>query len=147
MITVLLVDDHASFRKSLKYMLEATEDIEVVATASNGVEAIAQASLHCPDVVVIDISMPVMDGIEATRQIHTRCRFTRVMMLSILNHPEYVQRAVEAGAVGFVLKDTINRDLLAAIRALYRGKRYFSYQIAEIAEKYMNQKGHDSWAS
>lgn len=145
MITVLLVDDHASFRTSLRYMLEATGDIEVVATASNGVEAVAQASIHCPDVAVIDISMPVMDGIEATRQIHACCRFTRVMMLSILDHPEYVQRAVEVGAVGFVLKDMIAKDLLAAIRALHMGKRYFSQKIAAIAEKYMTQRGKDSW--
>lgn len=147
MITVLLVDDHASFRTSLRYMLEATGDIKVVATASNGVEAVAQASIHCPDVAVIDISMPVMDGIEATRQIHGRCRFTRVMMLSILDHPEYVQRAVEVGAVGFVLKDAIGKDLLAAIRALHMGKRYFSAKIAGIAEKYMSQRGNDSWVS
>jgi DNA-binding NarL/FixJ family response regulator len=127
-------------------MLEATEDIQVIATASNGMEAVAEASLHCPDVAVIDISMPVMDGIEATRQIQGRCRFTRVMMLSIFDNPEYVQRAVEVGALGFVLKDMIGKDLLAAIRALHMGKRYFSQKIAEIAEKYLNQRGNDSWA-
>jgi DNA-binding NarL/FixJ family response regulator len=147
MITVLLVDDHASFRKSLKYMLEATEDIHVLATASNGVEAVAQVSMQCPDVAVIDISMPVMDGIEATRQIRERCRFTRVMILSIFDYPEYVQRAVEVGAVGFVLKDLIGKDLLTAIRALHVGKHYFSQKVAGIAEKYMNQRGKDSWAS
>lgn len=146
MITVLLVDDHASFRKSLKYMLEATEDIHVMATASNGVEAVAQASMQCPDVAVIDISMPVMDGIEAARQIRERCRYTRVMILSIFDYPEYVQRAVEVGAIGFVLKDLIGKDLLTAIRALHVGKYYFSQKVAEIAEKYMNQRGKDSWA-
>jgi DNA-binding NarL/FixJ family response regulator len=146
MITVLLVDDHVSFRKSLKYMLEATEDIQVVATASNGVEAVAQAGLLCPEVAVLDISMPVMDGIEAARQIREHCRFTRVLMLSIFDYPEYVQRAVEVGAVGFVLKDTIGKDLLAAIRALHMGKRYFSQKIAAIAEKFINQRGKDSWA-
>ena len=146
MITVLLVDDHAGFRKSLLYMLEATEDVKVVATAVNGVEAVAQARKHCPDVAVVDISMPLMDGIEATRQIKEACRYTRVMMLSILDYPEYVQRALEVGAVGFVLKEAIGKDLLAAIRALSLGKRYFSHKIAEIAEKYMNQKSNDSWA-
>ena len=146
MITVLLVDDHNSFRKSLRYMLEATEDIQVVATATNGVEAVAEARQYCPDVAVMDISMPIMDGIEATRQIHEICRHTRVMMLSILDHPEYVQRALEVGAAGFVLKDTIGKDLLTAIRELSKGKRYFSHKIMEIVEKYTHAKGDDSWA-
>ena len=147
MITVLLVDDHNSFRKSLRYMLESTEDIQVVATASNGAEAIAQAHLYCPQIAVVDISMPVMDGIEAARQIGEICRHTRIMMLSILDNPEYVQRAIEVGAVGFVLKDAIAKDLLAAIRALAVGKSYFSQKIAEIANKFNNQKGEDSWAA
>ena len=146
MITLLLVDDHAPFRRSLRYLLEATEDIQVV-MASNGIEAVAQARKHCPDVAVVDISMPVMDGIETTRQIKAHCRFTRVMILSILDHPEYVQRAVEVGAVGYVLKDTIGKDLLAAVRALSAGKRFFSPAVAEIAEQYMNRKGKDSWAA
>jgi DNA-binding NarL/FixJ family response regulator len=146
MITVLLVDDHISFSNSLRYLLEATEDIQVVATASNGIEAVVLARQHCPRVAVMDISMPVMDGIEATRQIREICRYTRVMMLSILDNPEYVQRSLEVGAFGFVLKDAIGKDLLAAIRALSKGKRYFSHKIAEIAEKYTNPKGKDSWA-
>jgi two-component system nitrate/nitrite response regulator NarL len=146
MITVLLVDDHVPIQRGLRYMLEATQDIEVIATASNGVEAVAEARRHCPDVVVMDISMPVMDGIEATRQIREFCRFSRVMMLSILDNPEYIQRAVEVGAVGFVLKETIGLDLLAAVRALARGKRYFSRKIAQIAEAYFDEEGGESWA-
>jgi DNA-binding NarL/FixJ family response regulator len=146
MITVLIVDDHASIRKSLRYLLEATDDIQVLGTASNGVEAVAEASSHCPDVAVIDISMPLMDGMEATRQIRERCPLTRVMMLSIFDSPEYVQRALEVGALGFVLKDTVGEDLLAAIRALFKGGRYFSQKIADMAEKFMKQKGDDSWA-
>jgi DNA-binding NarL/FixJ family response regulator len=147
MITVLLVDDHASIRKNLRYLLEATDDIQVLATASNGAEAVAQANSHCPDVAVIDISMPLMDGMEATRQIRECCPLTRVMMLSMFDSPEYVQRALEVGALGFVLKDTVGEDLLAAIRALFKGGRYFSRKIADIAEKFMKQKGDDSWAS
>lgn len=146
MITVLLVDDHASIRKSLRYLLEATDDIHVLGTASNGVEAVARASSNCPDVAVMDISMPVMDGMEATRQIRQYCPSTRVVMLSMYDNPEYVQRALEVGALGFVLKDTISEDLLAAIRTLFRGGRYFSRKIAVIAEAFMKQKGRDSWA-
>ena len=146
MITVLLVDDHVSFRKSLRYMLETTEDIRVVATAANGVEAVARARERCVDVAVVDISMPLMDGIEAARQIREICRHTRVMMLSILDQPEYVQRALEVGAIGFVLKDAIGIDLLTGIRTLASGRRYFSQTIAEVAEKYLNRRGYDSWA-
>ncbi|MDQ2690490.1 MAG: response regulator transcription factor [Chloroflexota bacterium] len=144
MITVLLVDDHLYFRKSLRYMLDSNDDIQVVATASNGVEAVAEARKHCPDVTVMDISMPVMDGIEATRQIQQHCQLTRVVMLSILDNPEYIQRALDVGAVGYVLKDAIAKDLLAAIRALSAGKQYFSHQIAEIAAKYLNRRNKDS---
>ena len=146
MITVLIVDDHASVCKGLKYMLESTGDIHVVATASNGIEAVAEARKHCPDVAVIDISMPFMDGIEAARQIREMCRFTRVMMLSILDNPEYVQRALDVGALGFVLKDAIGRDLLAAIDALARGRSYFSRKVAEIAQTHLRHKGDNSWA-
>jgi DNA-binding NarL/FixJ family response regulator len=146
MITVLLVDDHLSVLKSLRYMLEVTEDIRVVAMASNGVEAVAEARKHCPDVAVVDISMPLMDGMEAARQIRVNCRHTRVMMLSILDSPEYVQRALDVGALAFVLKDMIGKDLLAAIRALSLGKLYFSQKVAEIARIYLRKKGHDTWA-
>lgn len=147
MITVLLVDDHINFRKSLRYMLDSSDDIQVVATASNGVEAVAEARKHCPDVTVMDISMPLMDGIEAARQIHQHCRITRVVMLSILDNPEYVQRALDVGAFGYVLKDAIAKDLLAAIRALSTGKKYFSQQVAEIAARYLNRRNRDSRAN
>ena len=146
MITVLLVDDHAFIRKSLRNLLETTDDIQVMDTASNGVEAVSRASSHCPDVAVIDISMPLMDGIEAARQIRVHCPLTRVMMLSMFDSPEYVQRALQVGALGYVLKDTMSEDLLPAIRALFKGQQYFSQKIAEVAEKYISEKDKDSWA-
>jgi DNA-binding NarL/FixJ family response regulator len=146
MITVLLVDDHLSVLQSLRALLDAAEDIQVVATASDGVEGVAQAIRHCPAVAVLDISMPLMDGIEAARQIKDLCRSTQVMMLSILDNAEYIQRALQVGATGFVLKDDIGSDLLAAIRALARGKRYFSPRIAEIAEPREDHTGDESWA-
>jgi DNA-binding NarL/FixJ family response regulator len=139
MISVLLVDDHADVRKSLKYLLETAGDMQVVGTASNGVEAVTLASSNCPDVIVMDISMPVMDGIEATRQIHLHCRLTRVMMLSIFDSSEYLQRALDAGAFGYVLKDKLSKDLLPGIRAVSTGKRFFSEQIAGNAGKYLDQ--------
>lgn len=130
MITVLLVDDHAYIRTGIRNLLETTADMEVVATASNGIEAVAKARLHQPVVVVIDISMPLMDGIEATRQICASCPSTHVLALSIHKNPEYVTSAVQAGADGYLLKDAIPTELLGAIRSLYSGRRYFSHGIA-----------------
>ncbi len=135
MIAVLLVDDHASVRESLRSLLERTDDIRVVATASNGLEAITQAGLHRPDIAVMDVSMPVMGGIEATRHILLQFPNTRVMMLSAYSEPEYVKHALEVGACGFVLKDTAGEDLIAGIHLVYMGKRYFSQKIAEIARR------------
>jgi len=145
-ISVLLVDDHASLRKSLRYLLEATNDIKVVAEASNGNDALFHLRSSCPDVAIIDISMPLMNGLEATRQIHEQCRLTRVVILSIYDNPEYVQRSVEVGALGYVLKDAIVVDLIEAVRTANKGKHFFSQKIAEIGNRYLSSKGNDSWA-
>lgn len=146
MISVLIVDDHAALRKSLRYLLEATHDIKVVAEASNGNDALFHVSSACPDVALVDISMPLMDGLETARQIHGQCRLTRLIMLSIHDNPEYIQRSLSVGALGYVLKETIAVDLMAAIRTVSAGKHYFSQKIAEIADKYLPGKGNDSWA-
>ena len=130
MITVLLADDHAMVRDGLRHILEAAGDIHIVGLASNGEEAVAQATAGCPDIAVIDISMPGMDGIEATRQIMRSCPHTRVLTLSMYHTGEYVQRAVKAGARGYVLKDAAGSELVKAVRSLHDGKRYFSPQVA-----------------
>ena len=130
MITVILADDHAVLRDGLRYLLEAAGDIQIISMAGNGQEAVEQARLHCPDVVVMDISMPVMSGIEATRHICEVCAHTKVAILSMHHTTEYVQRAIEAGAVGYLLKDSAGAELVAAIRALNDGKRYISKKIA-----------------
>ena len=135
MITVLLVDDHDSILKSLQYIIEKSDDMQVVATASNGIEAVAQVTLFCPDVIIMDISMPQMDGIEATRQIIVLCRFARVLMLSTYDTPDYIGRALEAGANGYLLKDTVGNDLLDGIRTLSVDSHYFSQKISVIGEK------------
>jgi DNA-binding NarL/FixJ family response regulator len=145
MITVLLVDDHAYIRKGIQSLLESMPDIEVVDTASNGIEAVAKARSLQPDVVIIDISMPFMNGIEATQQIHESCPRTHVLGLSIFRDKEYVQSALEAGAQGYVLKDKIGDELLDAIRSLHDGKPYFSRKIAGMIYPSV-EEDNGSWA-
>ena len=144
MITVLLVDDNGPIRKSLRSLLEASEDIQIVATATNGVDAVDKASSYHPDVAVMDISMPLMDGIEATEHIRECCRVTRVILVTGLDDPEHVERALEVGAKGYVLKDTVGEDLLKAIHTIQGGGHYFTEKIAEIATEYLARKGNDS---
>lgn len=132
MIKVVLADDHTVLRDGLRYLLEAAGDIEIVSTASNGQEAVEQATLHCPDVVLMDISMPVMNGIEATKEVCAACPNTKVAILSMHHTSEYVQRAMQAGAHGYVLKDSAGAEVIAAVRALYEGSRYFSQKITGI---------------
>ena len=129
MITVMLVDDHAVLRDGLRYLLEAQDDIQIIATAANGQEAVEQAMQNCPDVVLMDISMPVMNGIEATRQICEVCKNTKVAILSMHHTSEYLQRALKAGAQGYLLKDSAGAEVIAAIHALHEGKSYFSQKI------------------
>lgn len=130
MITVILADDHAILRDGLRFLLEAAGDIQIISTAANGQEAVEQATLYCPDVVVMDISMPVMSGIEATKHICEVCQHTKVAILSMHHTAEYIQRALEAGAVGYLLKDSAGAELVAAIRAVNSGKRYISKSVA-----------------
>jgi DNA-binding NarL/FixJ family response regulator len=146
MVSVLLVDDHTYIRNGICYLIEETTDIEVVATASNGIEAVAKARLHQPHVVVIDISMPFMDGIEATKQIKNSCPSTRVLALSIYDNQAYIEGALQAGAHGYVVKDAIATELLEAIRSLHEGKRYFSHTI--VSTIYPSRKNNnDTWVA
>jgi len=126
MITVLVADDHTVLRDGLRYLLEAQGDILIVGMAANGQEAVDQAIQYCPDVVVMDISMPVMNGIEATRIICKSCQNTKVVILSMHHTAEYMQRAQEAGAQGYLLKDSAGAELVTAIRALNHGQLYFN---------------------
>jgi DNA-binding NarL/FixJ family response regulator len=144
MITVILADDHAVLRDGLRFLLEAAGDIQIISMAANGQEAVEQATQHCPDVIVMDISMPIMSGIEATKHICKACENTKVAILSMHHTTEYIQRALEAGAVGYLLKDSAGAELVAAIRALYDGKRYLSKKVAGmITDEMWNRKKND----
>jgi DNA-binding NarL/FixJ family response regulator len=137
MISVLVADDHPSIREALGSLLETAGDIQIVAMAVNGQEAVTQAVFHCPSVAVMDVSMPVMDGIEATKQLCACCPQTRVLMVSMHDTPKYIRRCLRAGASGYVIKDMAGDDLIVAVHSLYEGKRFFSKQIAEIAKYYI----------
>ncbi|MEV4553438.1 response regulator transcription factor [Nonomuraea wenchangensis] len=128
MIRVLLADDQALIRGGFRALLEAEDDLEVVAEAANGEQAVALALEHRPDVVLVDIQMPVMDGIEATRRIAADDRLsgTHVVILTNYGLDEYVVDALRAGAGGFLVKDTEPADLLQGVRVAARGDALLS---------------------
>ncbi|MBI3961972.1 MAG: response regulator transcription factor [Deinococcus sp.] len=121
MIRVLLADDHRLFRQSLHRILETEEDIEVVAEASNGQEAVAKAQELCPDVVLMDIRMPVLDGVKATQLISRAVPSACVLILTMYRQDDYVMEAIAAGAKGYLLKDVDFEELVRAIRAEAQG--------------------------
>lgn len=122
MIRVLIAEDHAVVRGGLVELLDAAEDIEVVGTAADGEEAVRLAHEATPDVVLMDISMPELDGIEATRAITDAAPDTRVVMLTAFSDRDRVLAALDAGAMGYLLKDTEPPELLGALRAAARGE-------------------------
>jgi DNA-binding NarL/FixJ family response regulator len=130
-IKVLLADDHIVVRQGLRALLMAEEDIEIVGEADNGRQAIQLVKKFMPDVALIDIAMPVLNGLEATRQITRAVPSTKVLILSSYSDDEYVQQLTQAGAAGYLVKQTAATDLLKAIRAAYRGDAYFSPSIAK----------------
>jgi len=129
-IRVLLADDHAVVRDGLKVLLQQAADINVVGDAADGREAVRQAQELKPDVVIMDIAMRELNGIEAARLLRDKCPATRVVMLSMHASSEHVFRALEAGAAGFVLKESAGEEVAAAVRAVHAGGRYFSRAIA-----------------
>jgi DNA-binding NarL/FixJ family response regulator len=130
-IRVLLADDHTVVRQGLRAILAAEEDIEIVGEAENGRQTIQLAKKLLPDVAIIDIAMPVLNGLEATRQITRSVRGTKVLILSSYSDDEYVQQLTEAGAAGYLVKQTAANELLKAIREAQRGNAYFSPAIAK----------------
>lgn len=124
MITVLLADDHAVLRAGLRALINAEPDMRVVAEAGNGEEAVRLAKEHRPDVVVMDISMPVKDGLEATREITAALPQTRVLVLTMHAEEQYLLKVLEAGGSGFVLKRSADTELMEAIRTVHRGEAF-----------------------
>lgn len=139
-IRLLLADDHAIIRAGIRLVLERQPDFEVVAEAADGREAVAQANQFHPDVVVLDLAMPNLNGIEAMRQICSNHPHVQVVVLTMHSDEEYVLRALKAGARGYVLKESAESDLIAGIRAVFSGKSYFSPKVSRmLVEDYVRQ--------
>ncbi len=130
-ISVLLVDDHTVVREGLRLLIEAEQDIKVVGEAENGRDAVTLVKKLVPDVVVMDVAMPVLNGLEATRQIMRDMPLTKVLVLSTYSDDDYVQQLIEEGAIGYLVKQTAANDLLMAIREAVRGNAYFSPSISK----------------
>ena len=141
MIRVLIADDHAVVRDGLCYLLEAQPDLSVVGDAANGREAVARTIQLKPDVVLMDISMPELNGIDATAQIIQAVPETSVIILSMQGTRGQIFRALQAGAQGYVLKDSAGRVVVEAVRAVHGGSRYFSDDImSTLVTDYMQQR-------
>jgi len=129
---ILLADDHNVLRKGLRRILEEHADLEVVGEASDGREAVNLNNLLRPDIVVMDIAMPLMNGLEATRQILQRSSDVNVLILSMYSDENYVVQVLRAGARGYLLKDTAEEDLITAVRTVAKGQPFFSPKIAKL---------------
>jgi DNA-binding NarL/FixJ family response regulator len=130
-IAVLLVDDHAVVRQGLRALIGAEGDMVVVGEAENGRQAVAQTKKVLPDVVVMDVAMPGMNGLEATRQIVRNVPSAKVLVLTSYGDDDYVAQLLETGAVGYLVKQTAAADLLRAIREVDEGNKFFSPAIAK----------------
>ena len=132
-IRVLIADDHTIVRDGLRALLEADQDIQVVGDAANGRDAVRQAAQLGPDVVIVDIAMPELNGIEAARQICEACPSAQVIILSMHSTAEHIFQALQAGARGYLLKESAGKEVIAAIRAVHAGQRYLSQKISDQA--------------
>ena len=135
-ITLLLVDDHTIVREGLRALLEGESDVEIIGEAENGQQAIAMAKELRPDIVVMDIAMPILNGLQATHVIRKESPRTRIIILSMYTDDEFVVQVIRHGASGYLVKHTAAADLLTAIHEVKRGNAYFSPSISRmIVEK------------
>ena len=133
---VLIADDHTMVRESLVSVLQADGDVQVVGQASDGIEALEKAMQLRPDIVIADLSMPRLNGIEVVRRLREALPDTRVLVLTMHQEDEYVLQAVRAGASGYLVKDSAAAELLTAVRSLHAGRGYFGLQAAKtLAEQ------------
>lgn len=147
-IKVVLADDHVVVRNGIKILLENEGEIKVIGEASNGEEALAIVKNLQPDVLIIDIRMPIMTGLEATSKLKTVSANTKALILSMHNDEEYILQSVESGAAGYLLKDTSKEEFIKAIRTVNQGGKYFSGDISNVlVNSYLNVKTGKTSAS
>jgi DNA-binding NarL/FixJ family response regulator len=147
-VRVLLADDHALVRAGIRALLEGLEGVAVVAEAGNGGEVLELARKHRPDVVLLDISMPGIGGLEASAQLKQEIPEVRVVMLSMHANEEYVLQALRAGAVGYMLKDSATAELELALQAVMQGETYLSPPISrQVVEGYVQRVGAEQPAA
>lgn len=141
-ITVFLADDHAVVRDGLRFLLEAQHDIQVVGDAADGREAVRRAVQLHPNVVIMDIAMPGLNGIEAAQQIRQADPSIQVIILSMYSTLEHVSRALEAGVRGYLLKESAGSEVVRAVREAHMGHRYLSQGISDqVIDDYVRQRG------
>jgi DNA-binding NarL/FixJ family response regulator len=137
-ISVFLADDHAVVRDGLKLLLETQPDLKVVGTAGDGRDAVRQVAQLNPQVAILDIAMPELNGIEAAGQIRATCPKTQVIILSMHSTREHIFRALQAGARGYLLKEAAGLEVVHAVRAVYRGGSYLSQKISDqVVDEYL----------
>jgi DNA-binding NarL/FixJ family response regulator len=130
-VSVFLADDHTIVREGLRLLLEAQGDLKVVGEAADGRETVRLVKQMCPDVVVMDIAMPGLDGIHATKEIRESCLATQVVILSIYSSSEHIFQALRAGARGYLLKESAGKEVVEAVRSVHARRRYLCRQITE----------------
>jgi len=144
-LRILLADDHTVVRQGLRKVLEERPEWQVVAEAGDGRDAVRLAEEFRPDVAVVDVAMPLLNGIEATRQITKRAPQTKVLVLSMYPDEAYVIQMLKAGATGYLLKDSADVDLLQAVQAVSQGKSFFSPAVARLmSDDYARQRGENA---
>ena len=147
-IRVMIVDDHAIMRDGIKALLSLHDDIEVIGEASEGKEAIENVPALKPDVVIMDLAMPGMDGMEATRRILKISADTKVLVLTQHTDREYVLSAIKAGAAGYVPKRALGSDLVSAVRAVHRGESFLYPTVATaLIQDYLHHRDEDPYDS
>ncbi|MBL0883791.1 MAG: response regulator transcription factor [Chitinophagaceae bacterium] len=141
-IKIMIADDHIIFRKGLKKILETVSRLSIIGEAENGLDLLSRASRMQPDVILMDVSMPIMDGVMATKELSKRYGNPRIIALSVFGQESHIMEMLEAGAIGYVMKSAGRKEIVEAIESVYGHRPYFctesSRQITDLIEKYQS---------